>query len=89
MSASTAFCFWSVTVLLWMAPLTLAFTPSEGPSLATTTDKSFLTHRESFDRASFIQGWSTMETESCYELPGTFPVELKGTFFQNGPGKFK
>jgi all-trans-8'-apo-beta-carotenal 15,15'-oxygenase len=47
-------------------------------------------HRESFDRAALLRGWSTVETESCYELPDNcFPPDLKGTFFQNGPGKHK
>jgi all-trans-8'-apo-beta-carotenal 15,15'-oxygenase len=34
-----------------------------------------------------VQGYKTLETESCYELPDNFPSDLQGTFYQNGPGK--
>lgn len=72
--------------------------PSQGSRLFSSTtvaetsnaaSDAAIHHRETFDKSAMLRGWKTLETESCYDLPGNFPSDLQGTFFQNGPGKHK
>jgi len=51
--------------------------------------KPLIQHRETFDRESWMQGFSTVEQEDCFDLPGSFPFDLCGTYFQNGHAKFE
>ena len=48
-------------------------------------------HRDSFDRESWLNGFTSAHDEVCYELPSSadFPPDLEGTFFQNGHAKFR
>jgi len=55
----------------------------------TVTTASKVQHRETYDLNAWFRGWHTVEQEECYEMEGTFPTDLCGTFFQNGPAKFK
>jgi all-trans-8'-apo-beta-carotenal 15,15'-oxygenase len=50
--------------------------------------KPLIQHSDSWDRRAWEQGWETVTSEDCYELQGTFPADLHGTFYQNGPAKF-
>jgi all-trans-8'-apo-beta-carotenal 15,15'-oxygenase len=62
------------------------------PTVAETSNAAadaLIEHREFFDYAAHVQGYKTLETESCYELPDSFPSDLQGTFYQNGPGKYE
>lgn len=47
-----------------------------------------IVHREDYDSDAWEKGFQNVEQESCYELKGEFPKDLKGTFFQNGHTKF-
>jgi len=58
-------------------------------SSTATTSSETIQQRETWDRDAWLNGWSTVETESCYALEGDFPTDLSGTFFQNGHAKFK
>ena len=77
---------------------------SDDETDSTSSFRSKIMHREYYDRDAWLAGWSTVETEECYELeplvledgdngptykPGAFPSDLVGTFFQNGPSKFE
>jgi all-trans-8'-apo-beta-carotenal 15,15'-oxygenase len=85
-----------------LAPRGLKTQTSEGSRLFSSTTvaetsnaasdaapNAAIQHRDSFDKSAMLRGWKTLETESCYDLPGDFPSDLQGTFFQNGPGKHK
>ncbi|GKY91431.1 hypothetical protein MPSEU_000115400 [Mayamaea pseudoterrestris] len=56
-------------------------------NVARSSDK--IVHREYYDIQAWRDGWRTVDTEECYDLTGTFPSDLTGTFVQNGPAKFK
>lgn len=44
----------------------------------------------SWDRESWIKGYDSARSENCYLLNcGSLPADLKGTYFRNGPAKFK
>ena len=59
-------------------------------SLSSTLEQPrIIQHRDTYDRESWTQGFSSVKEETCFELKGKFPADLKGTFFQNGPAKFE
>lgn len=59
-------------------------------SIATTRCPAprLLHHRESHDHEAWKRGWSTVEREVCLDLPTTFPADISGTYYHNGPGRF-
>jgi hypothetical protein len=87
----------STTTLL--PPIILA--PKKAPHdplvevLTITTEKRIISspriqHRDtSFDLEDWKIGFTTPDRQSSYELSGSFPTDLTGTFFQNGHAKFK
>lgn len=45
-------------------------------------------HRDEYDGMAWQKGFQNVENEACFELAGSFPEDLVGTFFQNGHTKF-
>ena len=56
---------------------------------SSTKELPQIQHRDTFDRDAWIGGFSNVPEEICYELPADFPKDIRGTFYQNGHGKFQ
>ena len=54
-----------------------------------TSSVSTKTNDLTYDLASWKNGFTTCEKEICEVLDGSVPVDLEGTYFRNGYGKFE
>lgn len=64
------------------------FSTRESVESPVTSSYTARNDRDTYDREAWINGWTTVESEDCYELEGDFPKDIEGTFFQNGHAKF-
>ena len=55
-----------------------------------TGSSELIQHRDEFDREAWINCFASVQDELCYQLDGhEFPLDLEGTFYQNGAAKYK